>query len=261
MTAELLLQAGDPAAALQALQEKVRANPADAKLRIFLFQLLALNGQWNRAQTQLELIGDMDTEALAMVQVYRDVINCELHREAVFAGDSRPLVMGEPEEWVALLAEAQHAFANGDFELFEKLSADGFEGATARSGKINDERFEWLADADQRFGPVFEVIFNGHYYWVPMSRIRSVTTEDPSDLRDLVWLPAEVTWINGGQNMVMVPSRYPCLEEIDGQNLMARRTDWRARTETVFEGLGQRMLTTDRQDYPFLQVRSIEFDE
>jgi protein involved in temperature-dependent protein secretion len=42
---------------------------------------------------------------------------------------------------------------------------------------------------------------------------------------------------------------------------LARSTDWVARTEGVFEGVGQRMLATDQQDYSFLQVRSIEFDE
>ena len=34
--------------------------------------------------------------------------------------------------------------------------------APASSGKINGEAFEWVADADQRFGPVIEAIFNNH---------------------------------------------------------------------------------------------------
>ena len=146
-------------------------------------------------------------------------------------------------------------------EAFVELNGEAFEGAEARSGKINGESFEWLADADQRFGPVLELIFNGHYYWAPFSRIRSIKTEEPSDLRDLVWLPAEVTWDNGGQNMVMVPSRYPALDGLDGLCLMARRTDWRDRGHDVYEGVGQRMLATDGREYPFLQVRTIEFDE
>lgn len=260
MNAELLLNAGDPVAALESLQGEVRKKPADAKLRIFLFQLMTLNGQWKRAQTQLELIREMDDEALAMVHVYRDVINCELHREAVFQGKVRPLVMGEPQQWMASLIEAQQAFARGDYEAFSKLNGQAFEAAETRSGALDGERFEWLADADQRFGPVFELIFNGHYYWAPLSAIRSITSEAPSDLRDLVWLPATVTWVNGGQNVVMIPSRYPCIEGLDGLALMARRTDWRERAPGIFEGLGQRMLATDRQEYPFLQIRSIEFD-
>jgi len=261
MTAETLLQAGDPEAALQLLQDQVRKQPADAKLRIFLFQLLAITGQLKRAQAQLEIAGEMDPAAELMVMAYRDVINCELHRESVFAGKSKPLIFGEPEEWVALLVEAQQAFANGDMEVFTRLNAQAFEQAETRSGKINDETFTWLADADQRFGPVFEFIFNGQYYWVPMSRVQKLHTEAPSDLRDLVWLPAEVMWTNGGKLMVMIPARYPRLEGVSGTGLLSLRTDWVSHGEDIVEGTGQRILATDQQDYPLLQVRSIEFDE
>jgi type VI secretion system protein ImpE len=261
MSAEALLQAGDPEAALQALQDQVRKNPTDAKLRVFLFQLFAINGLWKRAQIQLELAGEMDIECFPMVQAYRDVLNCELHREAVFQGKSKPLIFGEPEEWVAILVEAQQAFANGDLEAFTKLNSQAFEQADSQSGKINDEAFEWLADADQRFGPVFEFIFNGQYYWVPMNRVRSLRTEEPADLRDLIWLPAEVTWTNGGKLMVMLPARYPNLEGIPGLGLLSRRSDWVSRSEDIYEGTGQRVLTTDKNDYSILQVRSIEFDE
>jgi len=261
MTAETLLHAGDPQAALQALQEQVKKHPTDGKLRIFLFQLLAIIGQWKRAQVQLELTGQLDPEAEPMVQAYRDVINCELHREAVFQGKSKPLIFGEPEAWVASLVEAQQAFANGQLDLFSKLNAQAFENAESRSGKINDDSFTWLADADQRFGPVFEFFFNGQYYWVPMSRVRKLHTDKPTDLRDLTWLPAEVMWINGGKLMVMIPVRYPRIEGLSGPGLLARRTDWVSQTEDIVEGTGQRIFATDQQDYSLLQVRSIEFDE
>jgi len=261
MSAETLLQQGELNAALGALTEQVKAKPADASLRVFLFQILVVTGQWDRAQAQLELAGQLDTSVAPMVQAYRDVINCELHRQAVFAGESRPLIFGEPEEWVALLVEAQMSFAKGEYAAFTTLNSQAFEQADARSGKINDEPFEWLADADQRLGPVLEVIFNEHYYWVPMSRVRSLRTEEPADLRDLVWQPAEITWTNGGKHIVMLPSRYPLIEGVSESDLLARSTDWVARTEGVFEGVGQRMFATDQQDYSFLQVRSIEFDE
>ncbi|MBT8069512.1 MAG: tetratricopeptide repeat protein [Xanthomonadales bacterium] len=261
MTAELLIQAGDPKGALQALQEEVKKQPGDAKLRVFLFQLLAVNGQWKRAQTQLEIAGQLNPEAEPMVQAYRDVINCELHREAVFEGKSKPLIFGEPEEWLALLVEAQQAFANGNLDGFSKLNEKAFEQAESRSGRINDEGFEWLADADQRFGPVFEFIFNGQYYWVPMSRVSKLHTDEPSDLRDLVWLPAEVTWTNGGKLMVMLPVRYPKLEGVSGGGLLSRRTDWVELDAGHLEGTGQRIFATEKKDYSLLEVRSIEFDE
>ena len=57
--AEAALRAGDPAAALKQLTAAVKAKPADAKLRIFLAQLLCVVGQWERAHTQLNVVADM----------------------------------------------------------------------------------------------------------------------------------------------------------------------------------------------------------
>jgi type VI secretion system protein ImpE len=194
------------------------------------------------------------------VHAYREAINCELHREAVFLGKSKPLVLGDPQQWMALLIEAQQCFARDEMANFLSLSTQAFEQAPTTNGKINGEPFEWLADADQRFGPTLEIIFNGQYYWAPLEAIKSLRSEKPSDLRDLVWLPAEVTWTNGWQNMVMMPARYPLLSGVGNEYLLSRKTDWQDRGQDVFEGIGQRLLATDQSDYPLLTVRSIEFE-
>ena len=260
MNAEELVQAGEVEAALSALQQRVRSHPADSELRIFLFQLMAILGQWKRALTQLEVIHDLDNDTWPLVHTYREAINCELHREAVFLGKSKPLVLGEPQEWMALLIEAQQCHVRGDIENFLNLNAQAFEQAPTVSGKINDEPFEWLADADQRFGPVLEIIFNGQYYWAPLQTIISLRTEQPTDLRDLVWLPAQVTWTNGGENMVMLPARYPLIFGVGNEYLLSRKTDWQDKGQDVFEGIGQRLLASEETEYPLLAVRSIEFE-
>src|SRR6188768_292648 len=104
--AEQCLRDGDPLAALPQLQEAVRANPADAKLRIFLFQLLSVLGQWERALNQLDVAAELDPVALAMAQMYREALHCEVLRTQVFEGKKSPVVFGEPEQWLALLIES-----------------------------------------------------------------------------------------------------------------------------------------------------------
>lgn len=260
MKAEELVQAGNIQEALEDLQNRVRSKPADVSLRIFLFQLMAVLGQWKRALNQLAVIGDLDKEIWPMVHAYREAINCEMHREAVFQGKVKPLVFGEPQEWVAVLIEAQQAFARGQFDTYQKLNEKALDAAPARAGTINDEPFEWMADADFRFGPVFEIIFNGHYYWAPQDTIKTIRTEKPTDLRDLIWLPAEVTWSNAGQNMVMIPARYPRISDVDNDDLLGRKTDWLNVGPDMVEGSGQRLLATDQADHPILQVRSIVFE-
>ena len=76
-TATELLKAGDLSGALASLQDAVRAKPDDAKLRIFLFQLLCVIGDWKRAVAQLKLSAQLDASALPMAQTYREAIICE----------------------------------------------------------------------------------------------------------------------------------------------------------------------------------------
>ena len=137
MTPEEHLKAGDLDATLATLQEKVRSNPADPKLRIFLFQLLCVLGDWKRAITQLKLSAEMDESATMMARTYREAIICEVYREKVFAGEKEPLIFGEPQEWLALLIEAQKVLARGDAQKAADLRARAFDEAPATSGASN----------------------------------------------------------------------------------------------------------------------------
>jgi type VI secretion system protein ImpE len=134
MTPQEHLKAGDPDLALQALQDMVRADSANAKLRIFLFQLLCVLGDWKRAITQLKLSAEMDEAATMMAKTYREAIICEVFREKVFAGEKEPLIFGEPEEWLALLIQAQKMLATGNPVEAADLRARAFDAAPAVSG-------------------------------------------------------------------------------------------------------------------------------
>lgn len=256
-----LLRQGAVDEALAALQARVRAEPADAKLRVFLFQLLCVNGAWERALTQLAVAGDLDAGTLGMVQVYREAVRNEALRRDVFAGLKSPLVFGEPERWIALLLEALKRTAQGDAAGARSLRESAFDEAAASSGTIDSDRFEWIADGDSRLGPVLEAIVHGRYYWIPFNRIASIRIEPPEDLRDIVWLRSIITWTNGGSAHALLPSRYPGTETHDDPLVrLARRTEWREDGEGGCFGIGQRMLYSDANEYPLLDVRLVEFD-
>jgi type VI secretion system protein ImpE len=260
--AELTLKGGDPAAALAQLQEQVRANPADPGLRIFLFQLLCVLGQWERALNQLEVASSLDAGALAMAQVYGEAIRCEAIRAEVFAGRKSPVVFGEPEQWLALLIESRLVAGRGEAAQSEDLRLRAYEDAPATSGAIDGRRFEWIADADSRLGPVLEAVINGRYYWVPFNRLSKVSVEAPTDLRDFVWTPAHLEFANGGESVALIPTRYPGSQASDdGLIAMARKTVWVEVTEDAHHGLGQRVLTTDSEDVPLMDIRAITLGE
>ena len=262
-TAEAAVRANDPKAALAALTTAVKASPASPKLRIFMAQLLCVLGQWERAHTQLNVVAEMDKLAIPMRETVGHAIRCELLRAEVFAGKRTPVVFGQPEAWVAQLIESLKQQALGDTELAADLATKAFDAAPTSAGTLDGQRFEWLADADSRLGPVLEVCLNGHYTWVPFQHLAKIHFDAPEDLRDCVWMPAQLSFTNGGNSVALVPTRYPGSEKSDdGLICLARKTEWLpAPGEDRYFGLGQRVLTSDAGDHDLMAVREIVFDQ
>ncbi len=262
MSVEETFREGDIDRALSELKQQIRQDPSNAKLRIFLFQLFCLQGNWQSAVTQLDVIKDMEAGAIPMVQAYRELIRCEVFREGVFDGKRQPLIFGQPEQWLALLLEAMKYEHEGHIEHAESLRAEALEMAPASAGQIDNQAFNWLADADSRLGPVLETMINGKYYWIPFSNIKEITIEKPEDLRDLVWMPAHFIWTNEGDAVGFIPTRYHGSQVSDDSKIIkAAKTEWRGIGPNTFHGLGQRLLTSDRQDYPLLEIRHITLNE
>jgi len=259
MPATDLLRAGHAKEALAQLEAEVRKEPSNVNHRVFLFQLLAILGAWERAAAQLDVVGQIDAKALPMVQTYQTALSCELLRNRVFEGEKSPLIFGDPEDWIAHLLEALRLTASGNHAEAERMRMSALDRAPATPGQIDGKDFEWIADADSRMGPVCEAILNGKYYWIPFHRLQSVEVEPPADLRDFVWIPAKLTFANGGESVALLPTRYPGSEtHADDMIRTARRTDWRQVSEGTFLGVGQRMYATDAGEYALMDIRSIQ---
>jgi len=274
MSAPLDLKGQPLADTLVELQQRIRRTPGDAKLRTFLFQLLSVMGQWDRALAQLGVAGELDAGAIAMVQSYRDAVQAEALRVEVFGGRRAPVVFGEPAPWVALMLEALKLSGAGRHDAAAELRAKALDDAPATTGHVwtsahepqgdtppAGDAFAWIADGDSRLGPIFEATVLGRYWWIPAERVKRIDIEAPADLRDLVWTPVHFEWANGGEGWGMMPTRYPGSESAEDDAIrLARRTDWLEVAEGSYHGMGQRMLATDAGEYPLLEVRRVEFD-
>lgn len=261
MSAQEALRAGHLDDALTLLKQDVRRQPADARLRIFLFQLLCVNGEWDRALTQLNVAGELDAGALLMVQTYREALRCEVYRSEVFAGKRTPVSLGEPEPWFASLVQSLAIEAQGNHQEAVRLRRRAYEAAPMAPGSLNGQHFEWLADGDVRLGPCLELIVNGRYYWAPLHRVRRMVMEPPSDLRDFVWTPVQMHWANGGETVALIPTRYPGSEAAADPTLrLSRRTEWQEQSTDAYFGLGQRVWMSDAGETALLDVRNLTID-
>lgn len=260
LNSEQALKEGNLEQALADIQQLIRKDPANSKHRIYLFQLYSVLGQWEKALNQLNVLADMDASTLAMVQTYREALRCEVLRKEIFAGLKTPLIFGDPQQWIALLQQALKLTAAHQYKEAQALRNEAFELAPATAGTIDGEAFDWLADADVRMGPMLEAIVNGHYYWIPFQQIQAIRIEEPADLRDVVWMPAYFTWQNGGETVGLIPTRYPDSEnQPDSALKLARKTEWQEPDEGLFIGSGQRLLSSNNNDYALMDVREIIF--
>jgi type VI secretion system protein ImpE len=110
-------------------------------------------------------------------------------------------------------------------------------------------------DGDTRLGPMLEAIIDGRYYWVPFTRIKEIRIEEPKDLRDVVWAPANILWTNGGHAVALIPSRYVGSEASSDPSIrMARKTEWDDKGHGSFFGVGQKTFVTDTGEHSLLQI-------
>jgi type VI secretion system protein ImpE len=261
MTPEELIKAGELQQALSAAKQNVQANPADPKHRVYLFQLQCVLGQWKESLAQLSILNDMDADSSMFANVFSPVVESEILRSEIFKGSKTPIIFGEPEDWMGVLVHANQMAAQGEIAAYDEAQKRAFDKAPATKGKIDGTAFEWIADADTRLGPMLEVILQGCYRWVPFMRIASIKFEPTKNLCDLVWRSANFTWTNGGAASGFVPVRYFTSENCpDSAIQLARKTEWIKKSEQLFIGIGQRVLTTDQADTSILEIKEITLE-
>jgi type VI secretion system protein ImpE len=245
---------------LARVQHLARAEPARVAHRGALFQLQCIAGAWDKAARQLAVLADLDPTTELFASQHRALLACEAERAEVFAGRQSPSCLGRPPGWFPLLVEALRLDGAAEHGAAKVLREQAFAQAEATPGQLDGAAFAWIADADERLGPVLEAVLNGRYLWVPFDRLRRIETEPPQDLKDLVWLPAKLTLANGAEAAGFVPTRCPGSEAMEDDAIrLARRTEWRQLGgEGSWVGLGQRMLATDHGEHALLEVRAIE---
>lgn len=252
MDAEQLLKAGDIPGARAALAAELKRAPQDVRARQFFWQLMAVVGELDKADSQLKALGGVQASAMMMGSVYMQAINAERLRDRTFAGEIAPKSLVGVEPWVEGLLTALAATIKGEGNAAARHEAALAE-APASPGSVDGTPFEWLADADGRFGPMLEVIIGADYGFIPFYAMNRIRADHVADLRDTVWRPAEISLKSGQSSMVFIPARYPGTTATgDSALILGRRTDWTTAGDLEI-GLGQRLLATDTDDHGVLE--------
>ena len=240
------------------IQQKIRSAPTESNWRMGLFQRYCQAGRWQKALEQLQAYARMYPAGEPFAYAYRVALQQEQVREKVFRGELvAPLAQNAPE-WLSVFAatlagETKPGLSPGE------LREQALQLAPESAGTLDEQPFEWIADADARLGPVCEVILDGQYQWLAFEQIESIRVIEPSSACDLVWLSAGVKLWDDESKPALIPARYPVLDDWSDEHLRSTLTSWEEHGEGNWIGRGVKVLTTDAEEKSLLDIRRIEF--
>jgi type VI secretion system protein ImpE len=241
--------------------ESVRKHPSNVRERWLLFELLCLDGEWERALQQLQTWATLEPEGTAHAQMYRGLIRSEMFRAEVFAGQRTPGEIEPLPEWVKVLLQANVKLGEGQLAAADELRRAALDAAPATRGESTQiGEFEWLTDSDSRLGPVCELTVAGGYRWVPFDSMKSLTLGPVTALTDLVWRSAVVGLRDATVLRGYLPVRYPGSESGPAAMRLARETIWKDVGETGVIALGQKTWSTDKGDFGLLDIGECRFN-
>src|SRR5260370_28435666 len=126
MKAQELFQAGKLDESVQALGAELRDNPADARRRTFLFELLCFAGDYQRAEKHLDVLASDGRAAEMGTMLYRAALHADRIRQAIFEQKDYPATGPAPDAPAAgsLNCAPFTVFSYADPTLWARL--DGF---------------------------------------------------------------------------------------------------------------------------------------
>lgn len=258
MTIDQLLAENRLADAITHATNTVRDAPRNVNARIALFELLAADGQWERAAKQLALVPDHAPELSEATASYGGILAAERRRAALFASGEGTLDrIIEPSIDATPFLEAIRAQAAGDAAGAQARLAEGAQ-RLPETATIDGAPADGFGDGDDVLAPWLEVISRGQYGWIPFVDLAWIEFDAPRYLRDLLWRPASLALPDGGSLRVFVPARYAGSEASDDPQVkLGRVTDWTDGAGPV-RGIGQRAFVAGDEMYPILDVTRID---
>jgi type VI secretion system protein ImpE len=233
MDAQQLFKAGKLSETISALTAQLRDNPSDLKSRTFLFELLCFNGDYERAEKQLNILEEEGSkDSFLGTLLYKAALHAERLRDEMFEKKTYPKQL-----------------VNG--------------GSTNVSGKLNGKEFKTLSDADPRIGDKLELFAGGDYLWIPFHDVATIRLQPPQRLRDLLWAPAKLltgpTFRSRDLGEILLPAVSPLSwQHPDEEVRLGRVSEWCEDDAGEVAPFGLKNLLVDGEEFPLLEVRELE---
>jgi type VI secretion system protein ImpE len=261
MTAKDLMKAGRLSDARRVLIEEVKSAPSDVGKRTLLFQVLALGGEWDKAQRHLDLISSQDPGRTVGVHVYLDIVKAERERLKVITALQQPSIFPEPPAYSGRYMEYLAALKSGSYDTAKEIITEIDALRPEIKGSLNDKPFEGFCETDARLFCFLEAFIHDRYVWVPFEFIRELVVVEPRTSFDLIWVTASITTWEGLSVNCCLPVVYPeTSSHDDEQAKLGRLTDWVPLGGGFSKGVGQHVYQAGDEDISILEIRQAVFN-
>jgi type VI secretion system protein ImpE len=261
MTPQELFKAGSLREAIAAATDEVKRHPADTSRRGFLCELLCFAGDFQRADTLLDALGNQDPQAVLGVSLFRQVLRAEQARQDFYKDGRVPEFLDTPEPHLKLHLEASIALREGKPQEAAKMLEQAEELRPAVAGACDGVAFDDFRDIDDLSAGFFEVLTStGKYYWIPVERVELIEFRAAERPRDLLWRRAHTVVRGGPDGEVFFPTLYGgTLSESDDLLRLGRMTDWRGADGEPRRGVGQRTFVVGDEDKTIMELKELTF--
>lgn len=261
MTASKLFEAGDLSAAMTATIEEVKQRPADLALRTLLFELLCFQGDFDRAEKHLDVVGQQDVQTEWAVQVYRNILAAERNRRRLWSDGVAPEFLLDPPEYAQLQLKAVNRLREGQSAAALALLEQSESLRPVVMARRGDQPAGDFRDCDDVLAPILELIILRDYVWLPLTQVRELEIGKPERPRDLIWIPVRVVLEDESQRRGYMPVLYPGTHKHpDDKVKLGRVTDWSGDEGCPVRGVGQKTFLCGDQDFGLLDLGQVTFE-
>ncbi len=256
-----LIMAGKLKEARKMLVDQLKASPANTQARTLLFQILVINGEWDKALNHIEMLATQSNEPGVSIDVYRNLIAAEKERFAVSQLKKIPSFLPEtPSYWEDYVEALKLISESKSEEAIEKIKAVDKQRPVV-TGTLNDTPFTGFFDTDSALSCFIEAIEYERYLWIPIESIRELVVSAPETLMDLIWAKARVTTWGGLTMGCFLPAIYPHSFSSEDEHIkMGFVTDWQTLCGPFTKACGRHVYQVGDDDYELFQLGEVTFN-
>jgi type VI secretion system protein ImpE len=260
VTSAELIRAGRLTEARKQAAAEVKAAPADAAKRTLLFQVLAFCGEWDKAETHLDVIASQDVKAELGAHLYRSLLAAERERDATSL-ERLPAILPKAPSYLERYLAGRRTLEGQQAEEAADLFGQADAQRPRASGRADGTPFEDFRDTDAYLEFFLEAMVHGHYVWIPFECLREVSIPAPTGLLDLLWTAVRIVTADGLAMNCHLPVLYPGSHRHEDDRVkLGRMTDWVSLGGAYFRGMGQHVFRLGDDERALLEIRELTFN-